>query len=99
MATDRNEESAKQTVNTISSNLVAENQRHLHLGLDVAQSANIKDALQTVVGEFKKTPTIIVNCAGITRDNFLLKLSEADFQEVIDVNLKVMGLLVMGQNE
>lgn len=89
VAADRNEESAMQTVTTISKDSVP-NQHHLPLILDVAQSASIKDALKTVVGVFKKSPSIIVNCAGITRDNFLLKLSEADFDEVIDVNLKVL---------
>lgn len=89
VAADRNEESAIQTVSAISKELCP-NQQHLALILDVAQSASIKNALLTVVDVFKKTPSIIVNCAGITRDNFLLKLSEADFDEVIDVNLKVL---------
>jgi len=31
---------------------------------------------------------ILVNCAGITRDNLLLRMSEADFDAVIAVNLK-----------
>ncbi len=31
---------------------------------------------------------ILVNNAGITRDNLLMKMSEAEFDEVIDVNLK-----------
>lgn len=39
--------------------------------------------------EYKRTPSIAVNCAGITRDSFLLKMSEEDFKQVIDVNLKV----------
>lgn len=30
----------------------------------------------------------MVNSAGITKDSFLLKLSEKDFEEVLDVNLK-----------
>lgn len=88
VAADRNEQSAMQTVTTISKSVP--NQHHLPLMLDVAQSASIKNALKSVVGVFKKSPSIIVNCAGITRDNFLLKLSEADFDEVIDVNLKVL---------
>lgn len=39
--------------------------------------------------EYKRIPNIAVNCAGITRDSFLLKMSEEDFKQVIDVNLKV----------
>ncbi len=31
---------------------------------------------------------VLVNNAGITRDNLLLRMSEADFDDVIDINLK-----------
>lgn len=30
----------------------------------------------------------MINSAGITRDNFLLKLTEKDFEDVLNVNLK-----------
>lgn len=55
----------------------------------MGKSTSIKDGLKKILDTFSKPPTIIVNCAGITRDNLLLKLSEEDFDEVIDVNLKV----------
>lgn len=64
-------------------------QTHLHVNLNVGNSTSIKDALKTVLEKYSKPPTIIVNAAGITRDNFLLKLSEEDFDEVLDINLKV----------
>lgn len=48
--------------------------------------------------QYKKPPSIVINCAGITRDNFLLKLSEEDFNEVIDVNLKVCQLRLIRRN-
>jgi 3-oxoacyl-[acyl-carrier protein] reductase len=31
---------------------------------------------------------VVVNCAGVTRDNFLMKMSEEDWDEVLNVNLK-----------
>ena len=31
---------------------------------------------------------ILVNCAGITRDNFMVKLDEAAWDSVVDINLK-----------
>jgi len=34
------------------------------------------------------TPHILINNAGITRDNLLLRMSEEDFDKVIEVNLK-----------
>lgn len=43
-----------------------------------------------VLGKFKKPATILVNCAGITRDGFLLKMDEADYDMVQNVNTKVI---------
>ncbi|NXI63742.1 DHB8 dehydrogenase, partial [Anseranas semipalmata] len=37
---------------------------------------------------FGDPPSICVSCAGVTRDEFLLRLSEAAFDEVLRVNLK-----------
>jgi 3-oxoacyl-(acyl-carrier-protein) reductase len=49
------------------------------------------DAAKSVCGQicadFGKVD-ILVNNAGITRDNLLLRMSESDFDEVMDVNLK-----------
>lgn len=56
--------------------------------MDVTSQSNINTTLNEVVLKFKRPPTIIVNSAGITRDNFLLKMSEMDFDNVVNVNLK-----------
>ncbi len=54
---------------------------------------NVAD-FETVSGIVKKivdawgTVDILINNAGITRDNLLLKMSESDFDEVISTNLK-----------
>ena len=42
--------------------------------------------VKRAVGEFGKID-ILVNNAGITKDKLLIRMSEADFQEVMDVNL------------
>ncbi len=55
--------------------------------LDVTDPASI-DAL---LGELEKTgglPTILVNNAGITRDNLLLRMSEEDWDAILDTDLK-----------
>ena len=41
---------------------------------------------------YKKPSCILVNCAGITSDEFLLKMDEEKFDKVIKVNLKVSGV-------
>ncbi|VDO39875.1 unnamed protein product [Haemonchus placei] len=46
-----------------------------------------------VLKEVAKSPDIVVNCAGITRDSTLLKMSEKDFDEVVAVNLKGVYLV------
>jgi 3-oxoacyl-[acyl-carrier protein] reductase len=43
-------------------------------------------ACETILGEFK-TVDILVNNAGITRDGLLLRMSEEDWQSVIQTNL------------
>lgn len=63
--------------------------------MNVGSSNSIKDTLQKILEKYEMPPSIIVNCAGITRDNFLLKMSEADFDEVINVNLKVRILHII----
>ncbi|MDO5104934.1 3-oxoacyl-[acyl-carrier-protein] reductase [Capnocytophaga sp.] len=43
--------------------------------------------IDTVVSEFENID-ILVNNAGITKDNLLMRISEEDFDKVIEVNLK-----------
>ena len=54
---------------------------------NVADSAAVADTCKQILADFGGVD-ILVNNAGITRDNLILKMSEADFDAVIDVNLK-----------
>lgn len=83
IAADRKVETAKETIASLSPN------NHLSLALDVGNNKSINKAAQTILEQYKTPPSVIVNCAGITRDNFLLKLSQEDFDDVININLKV----------
>lgn len=51
----------------------------------------VKEMFSTILSEYKKID-ILVNNAGITRDNLIIKMSEEEWDEVIDVNLKGMFL-------
>lgn len=62
---------------------------HLALELDVTNSENIKSVIEEAIERYKRPPVITVNCAGITRDQFILKMEESDFDMVLNVNLKV----------
>ncbi|TPW21335.1 MAG: 3-oxoacyl-acyl-carrier protein reductase [Elusimicrobia bacterium] len=57
------------------------------LKADVAGFADCEAAVATCLGGFGKVD-ILVNNAGITRDNLLLRMTEADWDLVLDVNLK-----------
>lgn len=59
------------------------------LELDVTSTENIKNVVEEAINKYKRPPSVIVNCAGITRDAFILKMEENDFDLVLNVNLKV----------
>ena len=57
------------------------------LGLDVSKEADCERAVQETAAAFGKVD-ILVNNAGVTKDNLVLRMKEADFDLVMDVNLK-----------
>lgn len=57
--------------------------------MDVTNAESIKDVLDAAIDKYKRPPTLAVNCAGITRDAFILKMDDSDFDLVLRVNLKV----------
>uniref|UniRef100_A0A673LZ59 (3R)-3-hydroxyacyl-CoA dehydrogenase n=1 Tax=Sinocyclocheilus rhinocerous TaxID=307959 RepID=A0A673LZ59_9TELE len=88
---DRNEESANQTLELLSRD--HKGQGHLALGVDVSS----KDSVEKLVTSIQfmclscflaAPPSVCVNAAGITQDEFLLKMEEDEFDKVIEVNLK-----------
>ncbi|XP_063634705.1 estradiol 17-beta-dehydrogenase 8 [Cydia splendana] len=90
IAADKNYAAAEQTIKSHAALASGFNDAgdHSALELDVSDSKSVKHAVQKTLGQYKAPPTIVVNCAGITRDNWLLKLSEEDYSRVQDVNLK-----------
>jgi len=56
-------------------------------GCNVADFTACGEMITSLVKEYGHID-ILVNNAGITRDNLLMKMSEEDFDKVIDVNLK-----------
>jgi 3-oxoacyl-[acyl-carrier protein] reductase len=55
--------------------------------VDVADAGAVESAVASVV-ESLGAPTVLVNNAGITRDNLLFKMSEADWDSVLAVHLR-----------
>lgn len=59
----------------------------LAVGCDVSDSAQVEAAVARVAAELG-APTILVNNAGVLRDNLLFKMSESDWDLVMNVHLK-----------
>lgn len=54
--------------------------------LDVTDPDSV-DAVMKAIGDKYGTPTILVNNAGITRDNLLMRMKEEEWQAIMDTNL------------
>ena len=56
------------------------------LALDVAEQASVEGAFAEINGN-EGAPTILVNNAGITRDNLLLRMGADEWDQIINTNL------------
>ena len=55
--------------------------------VDVSDSAQVDACVKAVIEKFGKVD-ILVNNAGVTKDGLLIRMSDADWSQVIDINLK-----------
>ena len=77
------EDQAKATAEAI----VADGGRALAVGVDVADEESVAAAVARVTAELG-APTVLVNNAGILRDNLLFKMSVGDWDSVLGVHLR-----------
>ena len=70
----------------ISASLAANGTRGVGKVLNVTDPDSIAALMKDVQAEFG-APTILVNNAGITRDNLLLRMKDDEWNDVIDTNL------------
>lgn len=54
---------------------------------DIADASAVKSMFDYIMSEFKSLD-ILINNAGITRDNLILKMTEEEFDQVINTNLR-----------
>ncbi|MFH0917776.1 MAG: 3-oxoacyl-[acyl-carrier-protein] reductase, partial [Candidatus Omnitrophota bacterium] len=80
---DVNKEEAEKTAAEIASL----GRKAMALELDVTDYDKVQEVINKILDKFTKVD-ILVNNAGITRDNLLLRMSAAEWDAVIDVNLK-----------
>lgn len=77
------QEKAEEVVQTIKKN----NGEAVAIRCNVSDYSETEQMVKDIIEKFGKVD-ILVNNAGITRDNLLIKMSEEDFDAVIDTNLK-----------
>jgi 3-oxoacyl-[acyl-carrier protein] reductase len=70
----------------IQANLETNNIDGLGLKLDVTDAQSIDDVMSKIKERYG-TPSILVNNAGITRDNLLMRMKDDEWSAVIDTNL------------
>ena len=80
-----------ETIQTLA-DLGSSDLHHSYHQVDVTSSDHVAQFMADIKRDYEQYPCISVNCHGITRDDFLIKMSEEYFNEVINVNLKV-GLI------
>ncbi|MHA6794572.1 3-oxoacyl-ACP reductase FabG [Pseudonocardia bannensis] len=80
---DLEESAAEGTVEAIE----AAGGRGLAVGADVADVEQVEAAVARVAAELG-APTVLVNNAGVTRDNLLFKMTELDWDTVMGVHLR-----------
>ncbi|MFJ1757110.1 3-oxoacyl-ACP reductase FabG [Kitasatospora sp. NPDC088134] len=80
---DLEESNAKGTAEAIE----AAGGRALAVGADVSDAAQVQAAVDRIAAELG-APVVLVNNAGVLRDNLLFKMSESDWDTVMSVHLK-----------
>jgi len=63
-----------------------------YVSCDISDPTAVKELFSTVIEHFQKID-VLVNNAGIIRDNVIWKMPEEDFDKVIDINLKGTWLM------
>ncbi|TMW44367.1 hypothetical protein DOY81_010552 [Sarcophaga bullata] len=81
IAADRNAKAAEETAKQLGGDVFP-------LVLDVSSYDSVCQAVTQACAQFKTAPSVVVNSAGITRDNYLLKMPVQDYDDVYGVNLR-----------
>lgn len=68
-----------------------ENTKALIFPMDVRDGEKIQEVVSQILDEFGRID-VLINNAGVTRDQLLLRMKEEDWQEVLDINCKSVFL-------
>ena len=56
---------------------------HHAIAGDVSSKDSVSECFKQILEKYKRAPDIVVNSAGITKDGFLLRMKEEDFEQVM----------------
>ncbi len=82
-----NEERAKAVVQEMEAAKCFDEQKFTYVLVDIAHSKEVDAAVNKLLADWSPID-ILINNAGITRDNLLMRMTEEDWDLVVDVNLK-----------
>lgn len=82
-----NKERAEQALKEIDAAKADPSQKTASFLLDVSKPKEVDQAVEQLLKEWGSVD-ILVNNAGITKDNLLMRMSEEDWDQVLNVNLK-----------
>jgi len=82
-----NKERAEQTAAELEKAKGDPQQKIRSFLLDISKTKEVEETIGKLIEEWGKVD-ILVNNAGITRDNLLMRMSEEDWDRVVEVNLK-----------
>ena len=78
-------------VDSVVEEIKAMNRESLAILADVSQSSDVDRMVETAVATYGRVD-ILVNNAGITRDQLVLRMSDEDWDKVMNINLKSVFL-------
>tara|TARA_B100000945_G_C20418770_1_gene616602 strand:- start:2046 stop:2792 length:747 start_codon:yes stop_codon:yes gene_type:complete len=79
--------SSESSANEIAKNLNSSSQKCIAYKSDASKLDQCENLVESFLNDFE-TIDVLINNAGITKDNLLMRMSEDDFDKVIEVNLK-----------
>tara|TARA_B100001173_G_scaffold105873_1_gene91679 strand:+ start:345 stop:1091 length:747 start_codon:yes stop_codon:yes gene_type:complete len=79
--------SSESAANEIAKNLNSSSQKCIAYKSDASKLDQCENLVESYLNDFE-TIDVLINNAGITKDNLLMRMSEDDFDKVIEINLK-----------
>jgi 3-oxoacyl-[acyl-carrier protein] reductase len=74
-------------VNTVATEIQSNGGKAVGMSCDVSDASNVTQLMKDVQTQFQ-TIDVLINNAGITRDGLIMRMSNEDWETVLDINLK-----------